>query len=71
MRYTIYRGANVVANIRPEGTVTEKVMGEESVNLTFTNTSKITFHINGKITVYGKDYFLADEPCLLYTSRCV
>lgn len=63
MKYTIYRGAQVViADITPEGTVTEKIMGEETVNITFSHTSKIEFHIDDKITVYGKDYFLSADP---------
>lgn len=63
MRYTIYRGNNpVVQNIRPEGTVTERIMGEETVNISFSLTSKIEFHIGDKITVFGKDYFLAADP---------
>ncbi len=66
MRYTIYRGKlPVVNNIAPEGTVTERIMGEESVSITFSLRQKIEFHIGDKITVYGKDYFLSADPVTL------
>lgn len=63
MRYTIYRGAEIVAeDLYLEGSITEKIMGEETANITFSHTEKITFHIGDKITVFGKDYFLSAEP---------
>ncbi|MCZ2084165.1 MAG: phage tail protein [Flavobacteriales bacterium] len=63
MRYDIKRGAETIASqFFLEGTVTERIMGEESVNVTFSHPSKIEFHIGDKITIYGKDYFLSADP---------
>lgn len=66
MKYTIYRGQQVViAGIEPAGTVTERIMGEETASITFALTSKVEFHIGDKITFYGKDYFLSVEPVIV------
>lgn len=65
MRYSIYRGNQEIANIRPEGTVTERLMGEETVNITFSLTEKIVFHIGDRINVYGKKYFLSEDPSII------
>lgn len=63
MKYTIYRGADiVVADVEIQGSVTEKIMGEESASLTFSSYEKIEFHIGDKITIFGRDYFLSTEP---------
>ena len=63
MRYDIKRGAEIIASqLLLEGTVSEKIMGEEIANITFSHTSKIEFHIGDKITIYGKDYFLSADP---------
>lgn len=63
MRYDIKRGAAVVASqLYLEGAVTEKIMGEEIANISFSHTSKIEFHIGDQITIYGKNYFLSADP---------
>lgn len=69
MRYSIYRGEQIVlANFRPEGTITERVMGEETASLSFTLSSYIDFHIGDRISIYGKDYFLSTEPIVVKKS---
>lgn len=63
MKYTIYRGSEVVvADVEIQGSVTEKIMGEETASLTFSAYEKIEFHIGDKITIFGRDYFLSTEP---------
>lgn len=63
MKYTIYRGsAVVVADVEIQGSVSEKIMGEETASLTFSAYDKIDFHIGDKITIYGRDYFLQEDP---------
>ena len=63
MKYTIYRGSEVVvADVEIQGSVTEKIMGEETASLTFSAYEKIEFHIGDKITIFGRDYFLQDDP---------
>lgn len=65
MRYTIYRGNDVVVqNIHPEGTVTTKIMGEETAALSFTLPFDITFKLEDRIEIYGKNFFLADTPTI-------
>lgn len=65
MRYTIYRGNEVVVqNIHPEGTVTTKIMGEETAALSFTLPFDISFKLEDRIHIYGKNFFLADTPTI-------
>ena len=65
MRYTIYRGNDVVVqNIHPEGTVTTKLMGEETAALSFTLPFEITFKLEDRIQIYGKNFYLADTPTI-------
>lgn len=71
MLYTIYRGTvPVVENIRPTGTVTERLKGEDIANITFTSSFRIAFHVGDKITIYNKVYFLSAEPlCVKKNTR--
>lgn len=63
MRFTIKRGlADVVSNVRMEGNITHRIMGEELLEVSFTLTSKIIFHIGDHITAFGKTYFLLADP---------
>ncbi len=62
MEYEIKRGTVVIATVRPEGSITTKIMGEELVSMTFTLANNIVFKTNDTVVVYGNTYYLLNEP---------
>ncbi|CAM1341722.1 phage tail protein [Tenacibaculum aestuarii] len=62
MQYEIKRGAAVIATVRPEGSITTKIMGEELVSMTFTLANNVVFKTNDTVVVYGNTYYLLNEP---------
>ncbi|WP_047789452.1 phage tail protein [Tenacibaculum mesophilum] len=62
MQYEIKRGATLIATVRPEGSITTKIMGEELVSMTFTLADNIVFKTNDTVVVYGNTYYLLNEP---------
>lgn len=62
MKYTIQRKGQNIATVRPEGTLTCGVMGEETVTMTFSLKNYIHFQTGDMVDVFGNTYYLATEP---------
>lgn len=62
MKYNILRNNNVIATIRAKGSLTEKLFGEETLTLDFTLPNYLSFKIGDSIEVYGKTYYISQEP---------
>ncbi|WP_407517280.1 hypothetical protein [Elizabethkingia anophelis] len=68
MRYDIKRGNTVIANIRPTGKITSRIMGEELVNMSFALVRKIEFAMGDYVDVKGRRYYLLDSPTIVQKS---
>ncbi|WP_407483289.1 hypothetical protein [Elizabethkingia meningoseptica] len=68
MRYDIKRGNTVIANIRPTGKITSRIMGEELVNMSFALVRKIEFALGDYVDVKGRRYYLLDSPTIVQKS---
>ncbi|UIO95090.1 hypothetical protein LYZ41_12900 [Elizabethkingia miricola] len=68
MRYDIKRGNTVIANIRPTGKITSRIMGEELVNMSFALVRKIEFALGDYVDVKGRRYYLLDSPTVVQKS---
>lgn len=68
MQYGIYRNTSLIATVQPQGTLSQKIMGEELVTMNFTLSQKISFKINDTVSVYGNTYYLLNEPTLVEVS---
>lgn len=64
MKYQIKRGATILAEVRPEGNITTKIMGEELVSMSFTLSQNVVFKTNDSVVVYGNTYYLLNEPII-------
>ncbi|SDE77477.1 phage tail protein, partial [Riemerella columbipharyngis] len=60
--YSIKRNNGVVANVRAKGNLTEKLFGEETLTMSFTLNRFVLFRIGDSVEVYGKTYYIAQEP---------
>lgn len=64
MKYRILRNNTVVAEVSPQGEVTEKLFGEEAVTMSFTLNRFVKFQIGDSVAVYGKTYYISREPAV-------
>lgn len=62
MKYKIYRNNDVIATVRANGSLTEKIFGEETLTMDFTLNHFILFKIGDRVSVYGKNYYIVEEP---------
>ncbi|MRJ09292.1 hypothetical protein EDL99_10540 [Ornithobacterium rhinotracheale] len=62
MKYKIYRNNDVVATVRANGSLTEKIFGEETLTMDFTLNHFILFKIGDRVSVYDKNYYIVEEP---------
>ncbi|MGQ3645036.1 hypothetical protein ACT8O7_11135, partial [Ornithobacterium rhinotracheale] len=62
MKYKIYRNNNVIATVRANGSLTEKIFGEETLTMDFTLNRFILFKIGDRVSVYDKNYYIVEEP---------
>lgn len=62
MKYKIFRNQNLVAEVAPQGEVTERLFGEETVTMDFSLSQFVKFHIGDSVAVYGKNYYISAEP---------
>ncbi|WP_407487579.1 hypothetical protein, partial [Elizabethkingia anophelis] len=68
MRYDIKRGNNIIANVRPTGKITSRIMGEELVNMSFSLVQKIEFALSDYVDVKERRYYLLDSPTIVQKS---
>ncbi|MBE9391963.1 hypothetical protein [Elizabethkingia anophelis] len=68
MRYDIKRGNNIIANVRPTGKITSRIMGEELVNMSFSLVQKIEFALSDYVDVKERRYYLLDSPTITQKS---
>lgn len=64
MKYAIYRNNQLLAEVAPQGEVTEKLFGEETVTMSFTLGNYVKFQIGDSVSVYGKSYYISTEPTI-------
>ncbi|MDR7880361.1 phage tail protein, partial [Riemerella anatipestifer] len=62
MKYNILRNNNVITMVRATGSLTEKLFGEETLTLDFTLPHFVLFRIGDAVEVYGKTYYISQEP---------
>ncbi|MDY3526207.1 hypothetical protein PG310_10975 [Riemerella anatipestifer] len=62
MKYNILRNNNVITMVRATGSLTEKLFGEETLTLDFTLPHFVLFRIGDTVEVYGKTYYISQEP---------
>ncbi|MFX1715337.1 phage tail protein [Riemerella anatipestifer] len=62
MKYNILRNNNVITMVRATGSLTEKLFGEETLTLDFTLPHFVLFRIGDSVEVYGKTYYISQEP---------
>ncbi|MEC5393925.1 phage tail protein [Bergeyella sp. RCAD1439] len=60
--FRIERNKTIVAEIKSKGSVTEKLFGEETVTMDFTLPNFVLFRIGDAVEVYGKTYYISQEP---------
>lgn len=62
MNYEIYRGTTLIATIKPTGTQKRAVMGQDTINASFTLGEFIQFAIGDTLTAFGKTYVINQYP---------
>lgn len=62
MKYAIKRGNKVIVEVHAEGQVTERIMGEQLVDVTFSLSARVQFQLWDSIAVDGRTYFLHTTP---------
>lgn len=62
MKYAIKRGNTVIVEVHAEGQVTERIMGEQLVDATFSLSTKVQFQLWDSIAVDGRTYYLHATP---------
>ncbi|MDR7775000.1 phage tail protein [Riemerella anatipestifer] len=60
--FIIKRNNSTVAPIKAKGTVVEKLFGEETVTMDFSLPHFVLFRIGDTVEVYGKTYYISQEP---------
>ncbi|MDY3338424.1 hypothetical protein PG279_04455 [Riemerella anatipestifer] len=60
--FIVTRNNSTVAQIKAKGSVTEKLFGEETVTMDFTLPHLVLFRIGDAVEVYGKTYYISQEP---------
>ncbi|MFX1612082.1 phage tail protein [Riemerella anatipestifer] len=60
--FIIKRNNSTVAQIKAKGTVVEKLFGEETVTMDFSLPHFVLFRIGDTVEVYGKTYYISQEP---------
>ncbi|MCU7543532.1 hypothetical protein, partial [Riemerella anatipestifer] len=60
--FIIKRNNSTVAPIKAKGTVVEKLFGEETVTMDFSLPHFVLFRIGDAVEVYGKTYYISQEP---------
>ncbi|MDY3402031.1 hypothetical protein PG588_07690 [Riemerella anatipestifer] len=60
--FIVTRNNSTVAQIKAKGSVTEKLFGEETVTMDFTLPNFVLFRIGDAVEVYGKTYYISQEP---------
>ncbi|MFU2119381.1 phage tail protein, partial [Ornithobacterium rhinotracheale] len=62
MKYKIYRNNDVIATVRANGNLTEKIFSEETLTMDFSLNRFILFKVGDRVSVYGKNYYIVEEP---------
>ncbi|MDO6388992.1 hypothetical protein Q4E40_02550 [Pontibacter sp. BT731] len=62
MHYTIQRGTQDILTIRPEGTLTKRLMGENIVQFTFDAVGYTELRLGDTVTVFGETHYLNRLP---------
>ncbi|MDY3518584.1 hypothetical protein PG608_05070, partial [Riemerella anatipestifer] len=60
--FIVTRNNSTVAPIKAKGTVVEKLFGEETVTMDFSLPHFVLFRIGDAVEVYGKTYYISQEP---------
>ncbi|MDY3444757.1 phage tail protein [Riemerella anatipestifer] len=60
--FIVTRNNSIVAPIKAKGTVVEKLFGEETVTMDFSLPHFVLFRIGDAVEVYGKTYYISQEP---------
>ncbi len=70
MKYTIKRDNTLLAEVQPTGQVTERIMGEDLVDMQFSLPHKVEFYLNDTVEIFGRKYLLHQSPiCEKVSSR--
>ena len=62
MKYRILRNKQLVAEVSPQGSLTEKLFGEETLEMSFALSRFVTFEIGDEVSVFGKKYYITTAP---------
>lgn len=69
MTYDIYRNATLIASVKPTGTQSKRIMGGNTVDMSFTLPAQTAFEVGDYCDVYGERYYINYPPSEKEQSR--
>lgn len=62
MTYSIYRNTTLIATVNPTGTQSKRIMGGNTVDMSFTLPDQTAFEVGDYADVYGERYYINYPP---------